>query len=209
MNYLTSRAICCAIATSRIEDVPADSVWDEIADLFGLSAEEKNYGAEILADEMLASLQTAADVRLVEKYLCGIGSGRKVAPMIGKDVLAVAYEALLRVAEVMDETRTAPAAGAAAHTRDHAASVLYAVQILLRNPKRRELALEVLSDAFTAGGNCDAGILLLRTGSADEIYGKLAEMPEMILHPEALEELAIKYGIDPDTAKGTGRRFGF
>ncbi len=211
MKYQTQRALYYTFATQEIGGGNAIKAWRQIAELFGVPADERNLGEELLSAPMLAGLKTAEDVRLLQKCGEGFGNVFKLSSD-DEEVLELKYQALLKLKQLTGEYRTTPLkAIASAYRRDPAAAVLYALQIFMNNKGRSALGCEILSEALTVEQNSDAGILLLNVKQDDKnaIYVKLAESPEMILHPDMLEELAKAHGINPATARGDGTKIGF
>lgn len=212
MKYQTQRALFYTFATQEIECGSVIEAWRLIAELFGVSEEERQWGEKLLSDPMLARLKTAEDVRLLRKCASGFGNGlQRLTEGLDDEFLELKHQAILKVRQLTSEQRATPLkAVASAYPHDPTAAVLYALQILLRNKKRRELGYRILSEALSADQSSDAGIVLLscRQGNAG-IFVKLAETPEMILHPDVLEELAQVHGIDLATVQKTDRRIGF
>ena len=211
MKYQTQRALYYTFATQEIRGGNAIKAWRQIAELFGVPADERNLGEELLSAPMLAGLKTAEDVRLLQKCGEGFGNVFKLSSD-DEEVLELKYQALLKLKQLTGEYRTTPLkAIASAYRRDPAAAVLYALQIFMNNKGRSALGCEILSEALMVEQNSDAGILLLNVKQDDKnaIYVKLAETPEMILHPDMLEELAKAHGINPATARGDSTKIGF
>lgn len=211
MKYQTKRALYYTFATQEIGSDNAVKAWRKISELFGVPADERNEGEARLTSSVLAELKTAEDVRLLQK--CGEGFGNVFRLSSDEEeVLELKYQALLKLKQLANEQNTTPLkAIAAACRRDPAAAVLYALQIILRNEDRKELGYRILSETLSADQNSDAGIILLNScrGNASAAFAKLAETPEMILHPEVLEELAKTHGLNPATVQGDDRRIGF
>lgn len=208
MNFIMQRAMYCGFAAQEISGGDGAEIWRAVAALFGVSPEEKCLGERLVSGSALAGLKTAEDARLLQKW-SGFGGFRLSADE--EEVLELKYQALLKVEQLAAEYRATPLkAVASAHGRDPVAAVFYAVQILLHNKGRSELGYEILSAALSAEQSCDAGLLLLNAKHKDKngVWAKLAETPEMILHPEVLQALAEKHGLDPDAA-GRGGRIGF
>lgn len=214
MKYQTNRALYYTFATQEIEKENTTlQAWRQIAELFGVPVDERQYAEKLLSDPIFMELKTAEDVRLVQKCENGFGGGlQRLAENLDDEVLELKYQALLKIKQFTNEQRTAPfKAVAAAYRCDSTAAVLYALQILARNKDRKELGCRILSEALFTDQNTEAGIILLniRHGNVGATFSKLAETPEMILHPEVLEELARMHDINPATVQKDGTRIGF
>lgn len=210
MKFIIQRALYCTFATHEIEGGDTVRIWHAVADLFGIPAEEQRSGEKILSNPTLAILKTVEDARLLQKCADGFGSVFRLSAD-EEEVLELKYQALLKIRQLAYEYRETPfKAVAAAYRRDSAAAVFYALQILIHNSKRSALGCEILSAALTSDQSGDAGLLLLNAtrGDKSDVYGRLAETPEMILHPEVLEELAKRYGIEEGFAD-RNMRIGF
>lgn len=213
MKYQTQRAMYYTFATQEIESGNAIDAWRQIARLFSVPTDEWQWGEKLLSDPTLAWLKTAEDVRLFQKCASGFGSGlQELTENLDSEILELKYQVLFKIKQLTSEYKTSPlkAVGMAYH-RDPAAAVLYALQILLRNEGRKEFAYRILSESLSAEQNSDAGILLLndQQGIVGFTYARLAETPEMILHPEVLEELAKAHGINPAMAQKGSKKIGF
>lgn len=213
MKYQTHRALYYTFASQEIENENMNDAWRRTAELFGVPAEERQFGEKSLSDPTLAGLKTAEDLRLLQKCASGFGSRLQgLTENIDDGILEIKYQALLKIKQLISEQRTTPLkAIAVAYRRDSTAAVLYALQVLLRNEGRKELGYRVLSEELSVNQNSDAGIILLnsRQGNASSVFTKLSETPEMILHPEVLEELAKGNGINPATVQKSNMRIGF
>ncbi len=213
MKYQTHRALYYTFASQEIENENTIKAWRQIAELFGVPAEERQFEEKLLSDPTLAGLKTIEDLRLFQKCASGFGSGLQgLTDNIDDEILEIKYQALLKIKQLVSEQRTTPLkAIAAAYRRDPTAAVLYALQVLLRNEERKELGYRILSEELSVNQNSDAGIILLngRQGNAGSVFTKLSETPEMILHPEVLEELAKGNGVNPTTVQTSYTRIGF
>ncbi len=213
MKYQTHRALYYTFASQEIENENMNDVWRRTAELFGVPAEERQFGERSLSEPTLAGLKTVEDLRLFQKCASGFGSGLQgLTEKIDGEILEIKYQVLFKIKQLISEQRTTPLkAIAAAYRRDPAAAVLYVLQILLRNEGRKELGYRILLEALSTDQNSDAGIILLnsRQGNASSIYDKLSETPEMILHPEVLEELARAHGLNPAVGHRDSTRIGF
>lgn len=211
MKHQTQRALYYTFAVQEIENRNAIKTWWYISELFGVPVDEQQLGEKLLSNPTLAALKTVEDVRLLQKCAVGFGNAFKL-PANDEEILELKYQALLKVKQLTGEQRTTPLkAVAAAYRHDSTAAVLYALQILLHNEGRKELGYRILSEELSVNQNSDAGILLLNVkhGAKEDIFSKLAETPEMILHPEVMEELAKAHGINPATAQRDSARIGF
>ncbi len=210
MKYITKRAMFYTFATQGIEEGEAIAIWRAVAELFGIPKEEQASGEALLSSATFADLKTALEVRLVQKCAGGFGGAFELTED-EQEALGLKYHALTKVGQLAAEYHMSPRkAVASAYRRDSAAPVLYALQILLHNEGRSELGEKILFEALTADQNGDAGLLLLHARRDDKvaIFARLAETPEMILHPEVLEELSKQYGVKLQ-ASDRGTRIGF
>lgn len=211
MKYLTERAMYYAFAINAIESKEGPGCWQSVAELFGVPPAERERVELLLSDGMLSCLKSAFDVSLLQKYGNGFGNAA-ASERPDAEILEVKAQAFLKLSQLKREQKTTlTKAISGAYRRDPEAAVIYALQILLRNKRRRELGYDILSDILFSDQNSDAGILLLNAGREDRkhIFSKLAETPEMILHPETLEELARANGFDPDAVERHDSRMGF
>ena len=210
MKYLTERAMYYAFAINAIESKEGPGCWQPVAELFGVPPAERERVELLLSDGMLSCLKSAFDVSLLQKYGNGFGNAASERP--DAEILEVKAQALLKLSQLKREQKTTlMKAISDAYRRDPEAAVIYALQILLRNKRRKDLGYDILSDILFSDQNSDAGILLLNAGRGDRknIFFKLAETPEMILHPETIEELARANGFDPDAVERHDTRIGF
>ena len=197
MNFLLQRAIYYALATNELEHNEIGKVWNAVAECFGITSEELRVGEELLSKSTLMHLKTVDDVRLMQKCGEGFGNVFKLTPE-DEEVIELKYQALLKLKQLDGGCRgTLLKAVASSYRRDAVAAVLYVLQIFLHNKGRSALGYEILAETLSTGQNGDAGLLLLNMKHGDkyDVFTRLAETPEMILHPEVLIELADKYGV--------------
>lgn len=211
MEFITKRALYYSFATCVIEQGDATKIWYAVAELFGITPEELARSAKFPGNPVCATLKTVEDVRLLQKCAVGFGNAFKLTAD-DEEVLELKYQSLIKIKQLTSEYKTTPLkAVAAAYHRDSTAAVLYALQIFMHNKGRHALGCEILHEALFTGQNGDAGILLLNAkhGDKEDICSKLAETPEMILHPEVLAELAKAHGINLATVQRDSARIGF
>ena len=199
MKFIMQRALFYTFATREIEGSAAIEVWHTVGNFFGISPEEEKRGEKLLSNPVLANLNTAEDIRLLQKCAEGFGKVFKLSADEAEGA-ELKYQALFKLKQLAGEMRATPLkAVASAYRRDPVAAVLYALQILMHNKGRACLGYDILTEALSAEQSGDAGILLLNAdhGDKNSIYIKLSETPDMILHSEALEELANGHDIKP------------
>lgn len=212
MDFLTQRAYFYGFATCKIEGEEATEVWRAVAGLFGLDPKEIQPGERFSANLAYSALKSADDVRLLQKCADEKFGGVFKLSAEEKQLMGLKYQALLKLEQLTVESRAATPLEAIAlsYRRDSTAAILYSLQIFMHNEERRALGCEILSNALTVDRNSDAGLILLHVKQDERVavYAKLAETPDMVLHPAALESLGKRYGIGPVPAERS-TKFGF
>lgn len=210
MKYLLERALFHAFALQAIEggEKSAAAIFQEVAVLFVGEEEETARIKSLLEKPAIARLKTLEDVQIFRKFAEFQSTFRLLEEE--EEVLTLKVQALAKIRQLSSELRMAPfQAVAAAHGTDSAAAIFYALEILLHN-RENELGYAVLSEALDKS-DADAGLLLLRAGRGDkaEIFRQLAQTPDMLLHPEVLQELSEQYRIPLDCRPLRPAKFGF
>lgn len=218
MKYFTERSLYYTFLLQEILESEADD-WNFTARLFGVKPKEiKTYG-KVLEDATLKDLATVQDIDMyrnfVNGYLC---SGKEEFGKREEEATAIEARALaLHKIDVLfgDGLIKGNRLRILSHVyeRDHVGAVLYALSILHqgKNAEREQLAKEILLKELTQGKNSDAGLILLKLTKGEElktVKGELVSTPDMILRPDVVKRLAIKYGAG-GTALNRKRTIGF
>ncbi|MDE7329833.1 MAG: hypothetical protein K2N30_01890 [Clostridia bacterium] len=202
MNYFLERSLyyyflMCEIAEDGL------SAWKFIASLFGVPAAKIKKFGQILKNAVLDELSAPDDIVMYKNYLAGFCRN---ADDFGNSeeetfVLEAKTQALIKTGGIFGGvTMKSNRLRALSHnySRDHVASVLYALQVLRLNcdDGRKQFATNILSTELRSGNNSDAGIILLklRRKDAAETMSALCGLPDMLLRPEVIKLLEKKYG---------------
>ena len=202
MLYEKQRALYYNFLMQEIAEAGSDS-WKFVAGYFGLGAEEIEECEAALSSPVLADLSTIGDVDMYRNYLSGFACGENEfgKSRIEQEIIEAKELALHKIVSLFGTNSVkSNRLRSLSHNyeNDHIAAVLYALQVMYCNDgsQSREYAEGILLKELKDEKNSDAGLVLLRLKGdvAAEIMGYLGSAPDMLLRPEVLKNLVLRYG---------------
>lgn len=203
MNYFTERSLYYYFLMREISESADMQAWRFVARQFGVKAKEIKYYEKTLKNETLEELSTCKNIEVHKNYLrgfCGDG-GEFGCSETEAEVLEMKLNALIKTEELFGNTRVKGMRQRSLshkYERDHAAAVLYALNLIFVNKGGdcRQLSESILRKELAESRNSDAGIALLRIvqEGREEIMDGLAVTPDMLLRPIELKSLSRQFG---------------
>lgn len=216
MNYFTERSLYYYFMMAEITEVGARD-FKAIAQKFGVNTREAGRYTAALSHETLLQLTTPDDVAMYVNYLEGycddeteFGKSERERAVLGLKELA-----LRKICSMFDD---AGVKGNRLRTlshcyhRDHIASVLYALQVLLLNADESSVhfAIDILEGELNEGKNSDAGLVLLQLREEkSETLERIAKAPDMLLRPTVMGQLRKRYHWNGRRVMDRKRAIGF
>lgn len=216
-SYILQRGVVYYFLMCEINGADR-KLWNFISDKFHMSGTLAAEIEKCVLSDVLNEFKSLEDISAYTSYLDGFCNDKSE---FGKSrterlILDAKLSALTKVAELFGSinVKSDRITGLSnVYKADRVGAVLYALQLMFsdKNGNCASLVCEILTDELEKRHSSDAGLILLNSDMAnrEDVFAVLCSLPDMMLQPGLIDELASEYGMEVKTFPDKKRKIGF